>query len=136
MAGKFVLFFMDEFISLAVEKLGFPEVSARKVTAELLRLILDHVETEEAEELLQTFPEIAELVEGMQRSWFSKVIDKLRRIFGLVPDLQQLMLCIDRGEESLRPFLQLFVDYLKAHAGNNLVPRILSQYQQLDESLG
>ena len=126
---------MDEFIHLAVEKLGFPEKSARVATADLLLLMINHLERSEVEELLQAFPDIHELLVQARGRGISGMLRKLRLKFGPEPDLSTIMYRIDRGAESLGPFLQLFVGFLKANAGNHLAARILSQFQTLDESL-
>ncbi|MCP4289793.1 MAG: hypothetical protein GY792_36130 [Gammaproteobacteria bacterium] len=127
---------MEDFIRMAVEKLGFPEEAARVATVDLLQMIVDHVGAVEAEELLWEFPEIQGMLEQAQSRGVSGVMRKVRSVLGLYEDISAIMLNVDRGAESLRPFMRLFVGFLKANTGGNLAARILGQFQALDESLG
>lgn len=127
---------MDEFIRMAVEKLGFPEEAARVATGDLLQMIVDHIGVVEAAELLREFPEIQGMLNQTQSRGISGVMRKMRSVLGLNEDLSAIMLHVDRGAESLRPFVGLFVSFLKANTEGNLAARILGQFPALDESLG
>ena len=126
---------MDEFIQMAVSELGFSKASAQMATVDLLRMIVDRLEQREAEELLQEFPEIRGMLDQAEGKGVVAMLRRLQRAVGLEEDLNQIMYRVDRGAESLGPFIHLFVDVLKANVVNNLAARILAQYQALDESL-
>ncbi len=135
---------MNEFIQLAVSKLGLSEDSASSATGGLLQLIKSQVGGTDADQLLQNFPGSQELLAkasggasggglgGLVSSVSSMFGGKLGAVAGLAGTLGSAGLSADK----FGPFASLFVDFIKNKAGADLVDRVMEQLPELKKILG
>jgi hypothetical protein len=135
---------MDEFIQMAVDKLGVNEDTARKATGGLLSFLQKHADSGVMQELFSKIPGAKELVQqapqqggenkggeggGMLGRAMGAVSEKLGGTAGLMGVLKQSGL----GTDKIGSFVNMFIQFVRDKAGSDVADKLLSSVPQLQK---
>ncbi len=136
---------MNDFIQMAVSKLGVSEQSAKSATGGVLDMIQKQVGGGDFSKLLGAVPGAADLLKsapssgggggglgGILGAASGLLGGKAGSILGAASMLEKSGLSLDKAG----PFVSMLMDYFKGKAGNDLVSQILGKVPDLKKLLG
>jgi hypothetical protein len=138
---------MNDFIQMAVSKLGVSEQSAKSATGGVLDMIQKQVGGGDFSKLLGAVPGAADLLKSAPASGGSGgggglggilgaasglLGGKAGSILGAASMLEKSGLSLDKAG----PFVSMLMDYFKGKAGNDLVSQILGKVPDLKKLVG
>jgi hypothetical protein len=138
---------MEEFITLAVQKLGIDEATARQATGVVLEFIRKHAAGKDFSQLLEKLPGAQQLLgqsaaggQGAGGSLLSGALKLAGSALGgetgsaldLSAKLKDSGLDLDKAGS----FGSLLMDFVKSKAGDELTGKLLEKVPQLDQILG
>lgn len=135
---------MNDFIQMAVSKLGVSEQSAKSATGGVLDMIQKQVGGGDFSKLLGAVPGAADLLKtapasggggglgGLLGAASGLLGAKAGSILGAASMLEKSGLSLDKAG----PFVSMLMDYFKGKAGNDVVSQILGKVPDLKKLLG